>query len=111
MGPESAIEKRLPAAATPPVVPDSQPAVQRKVPATAAAPATREAEKTFRDDPRIELQALVWASDAAQRFVVVNNRLLHEGGSVDGIVVLKIDRDDVLFSEGGTRWYQRFTIR
>jgi hypothetical protein len=67
--------------------------------------------KQFRNDPRIELQALVWAPDAASRFVVINNRLVKEGGSFDNIVVVKINRDDVLLSEGADRWYEKFKVR
>lgn len=69
------------------------------------------ADKTYRSDPRIELQALVWAPDAAARFVVINNRLIKEGGSVDNIVVVRIDQEDVLLAEGSDRWYQKFKIR
>lgn len=69
------------------------------------------ANKQFRNDPRIELQALVWAPEAASRFVVINNRLVKEGGSFDNIVVVKINRDDVLLSEGADRWYEKFKVR
>lgn len=100
-----------PAPPTTAVKPAPQPVVQRPPPVRDPAPPARQEEKVFRDDPRIELQALVWAPDAAQRFVVVNNRLIREGGSVDNIVILKIDPDDVLLSEGADRWHQKFTIR
>lgn len=76
-----------------------------------SAAALAESTKTFRSDPRIELQALVWAAAAADRFVVINNRLIKEGGSVDDIVVERINRDDVLLSEGAARWHQEFKIR
>jgi hypothetical protein len=81
--------------------------VERRPPA----PPPREPEKKYRSDPRIELQALVWAPEAAARFVVINNRLIKEGGSIDNITVVRIDRDDVLLSEGGDRWYEKFKIR
>ncbi|WP_155318257.1 general secretion pathway protein GspB [Desulfosarcina alkanivorans] len=67
--------------------------------------------KTFRNDPRIDLQALVWAPEAAARFVVINNRLIKEGGSLDNIVVVKINPDDVLLAEGANRWYVEFKVR
>ena len=67
--------------------------------------------KNFRSDPRIELQALVWAPAAADRFVVINNRLIKEGGSIDDIEVIEINRDDVLLGEGTQRWHQAFKIR
>jgi len=74
-------------------------------------PPAKESRKTYRSDPRIELQALVWAPEAPARFVVINNRLLKEGGSTDGITVLQINRDDVLLSEGADRWHEKFKIR
>lgn len=72
---------------------------------------TPDAEQPFRHDPRIQLQALVWSPIAGERFVVINNRLIKEGGSVDNIVVVSINRDDVLLSEGGDRWHERFQVR
>ena len=67
--------------------------------------------KFFRSDPRIDLQALVWAPEAAARFVVINNRLIKEGGSIDNIVVLRINPDDVLLAEGSDQWHEVFKIR
>ena len=63
-----------------------------------------------RNDPRIKLQALVWSSEAAERFVIINNRLIKEGGSVDDIVVVRINRDDVLMSDGPDRWFEPFNV-
>jgi hypothetical protein len=68
-------------------------------------------KKFFKSDPRIELQALVWAPESAGRFVVINNRLIKEGGSVDNIVVVRINPDDVMLAEGSDRWHEAFTIR
>lgn len=68
-------------------------------------------DKTFRSDPRIDLQALVWAPQAAARFVVINNRLIKEGGSLDNIVVVRINQDDVLLAEGSDRWHEEFKVR
>jgi hypothetical protein len=86
--------------------------------AVATGPSTTEPEaepaidrKTFRNDPRIDLQALVWAPDAAARFVIINNRLIKEGGSVDNIVVVQINRDDVELADGSDRWYEEFSVR
>lgn len=101
--------------AIPPAPPETVPLSEP----TAPAPAKRDASPqpvpndgaAIRNDPRIDLQALVWAPEAADRFVVVNNRLIKEGGSVDNIVVVQINRDDVLLSEGADRWHQVFQIR
>jgi hypothetical protein len=67
--------------------------------------------EVFKSDPRIDLQALVWAPEAAARFVVINNRLIKEGGSMDNIVVVRINPDDVLLAEGSDRWHEAFRIR
>lgn len=72
---------------------------------------THEPEKNFRDDPRIDLQALVWAPNASERFVVINNSLVKEGGIVGNFTVIEINPEDVLLAEGSDRWNQKFTIR
>ena len=74
-------------------------------------PPPEQRNKNYRSDQRIELQALVWAPEAAARFVVINNRLIKEGGSIDNITVVRINRDDVLLSEGSDRWHEEFKIR
>jgi len=74
-------------------------------------PPLEKSDKTYRSDSRIELQALVWSPDAAQRFVIVNDRLIKEGGSIEGITVVRINPDDVLVSEGSKRWHEPFKIR
>jgi hypothetical protein len=68
-------------------------------------------EKKFKNDPRIDLQALVWAESSEERFVVINNQLIREGGTIDNIVVEKINPDDVRLAEGSDRWYEAFQIR
>jgi len=88
-----------------------RPLQERAVSIPTDRPPAEESSKTYRSDPRIELQALVWAPEASARFVVINNRLLKEGGSTDGITVVQINRDDVLLSEGTDRWHEKFKIR
>jgi hypothetical protein len=114
----------------PPPEPRQQETVETKPPPAMPAPAAEKSQPTeiaepprpsekkkadntkeFRKDDRVELQALVWAPEAAERFVVINNRLLKEGGSIDNITVVKINPDDVLLSEGADRWHQAFNIR
>jgi hypothetical protein len=68
-------------------------------------------EKNFRKDPRIDLQALVWAEASEDRFVVINNQLIREGGAIDTIVVEEINPDDVKLAEGNEKWYEVFQIR
>lgn len=100
----------------PKVSPKSQDAPTTAAAATAVdrrqtVPLTVVGDKNYRSDPRIELQALVWSPEAAARFVVINNRLIKEGASIDNISVVRINRDDVLLSEGADRWHEKFKIR
>ena len=106
------------ASITPPQA-ESRPTMttETRPPSTAPAPQPSEGsrqtnrKKVFRTDDRIDLQALVWAPEAADRFVVINNLLLKEGGAIDNITVLRINPDDVLLSDGSDRWHQEFKIR
>lgn len=100
-------------AADPVIAPAQDPAPRPADSAMAGQPvaASRDAGKFFKSDPRIDLQALVWAPESAARFVVINNRLIKEGGSVDNIVVVRINPDDVLLAEGSDRWHEAFKIR
>ena len=51
------------------------------------------------DVPEIKFSVLVYASDPAERFVLINGQRLTEGDSVKpGLVVEEIQRDGVLFS-------------
>lgn len=91
---------------------DSGSDLQAASPATAeTAAAAPQIVKNYKNDPRIDLQALVWGEESDKRFVVINNRLVKEGGSVDKIVVVKINPDDVLLAEGAERWHEEFKIR
>lgn len=62
-------------------------------------------------DPRLNIQAIAWAQDPSRRFVVINNSILKEGGSIEGITVVTIGDNMVHFSENGKEWRQRFVIR
>jgi len=115
--PSRPLEKRpqppAPAPKSTPAPADPSPVAPRDVvqPSQPPAPPLEESDKSYRSDPRIELQALVWSPDAAERFVIVNDRLIKEGGSIEGIHVVRINPDDVLVSEGSERWHEPFKIR
>ena len=64
-----------------------------------------------RHDSRIELQAIAWSPDPADSFAVINNRILHEGQSFDGITITRIGRDDVAFQEMGREWREDFRLK
>ena len=96
----------------PVIAPVQDPAPRPAETAVASQPAAPlNAGKFFKSDPRIDLQALVWAPESTARFVVINNRLIKEGGSVDNIVVVRINPDDVLLAEGSDQWHEAFKIR
>ena len=65
----------------------------------------------IKNDSRIKIQAIAWAEEPDRRFVVINNTIVKEGGSIDGITVVSIEDNIVLFNEGGNEWRQRFIIR
>lgn len=65
----------------------------------------------LKNDPRIELQALVWAEDSKKSFAVINNRIFREGQTCDGIVVAKINKDEVFFRDGREEWREKFRIK
>jgi len=56
----------------------------------------------------LKLQAIAWSSDSQKRICVVNGRILREGSSVEGALIIKIDKNDVSFQKGGEKWRQKF---
>jgi hypothetical protein len=56
----------------------------------------------------LKLQAIAWSSDSKERIAVVNGRILHEGSSIEGALIIRIDKNDVSFQKGGEQWKQKF---
>jgi len=56
----------------------------------------------------LKLQAIAWNSDPKQRITVVNGRILREGSSIEGALVIHIDKNDVSFQKGDEQWRQKF---
>jgi hypothetical protein len=56
----------------------------------------------------LKLQAIAWSSDSKKRITVVNGRILREGSSIEGALIIKIDKNDVSFQKGGEQWRQKF---
>jgi len=56
----------------------------------------------------LKLQAIAWSSDSKKRIAVVNGRILREGSSIEGALIIKIDKNDVSFQKGGEQWKQKF---
>jgi len=55
-------------------------------------------------DSRIQLQAIAWSNNPEKRMAVINNKIVREGGSIDGISVTRILEDQVIFREGEERF-------
>ena len=55
-----------------------------------------------------ELQAISWASNPKKRMVVINNRIVREGESVEDALVKHIGKDEVVFKKGREEWRQLF---
>jgi len=62
-------------------------------------------------DSRVKIQAIAWAQDSSRRFVVINNSIVREGGSIDDITVVTIEDNIVHFNENGKEWRQRFVLK
>lgn len=50
---------------------------------------------------KIRLQAIAWSPVAADRMAVINDEIVREGDSVEGLSVIAINIDDVLFNDRG----------
>ena len=42
---------------------------------------------------------------------VINDRIIHEGESVDGLQVIKIRKEDVIVNNGGKTWRLEFGLQ
>jgi len=56
----------------------------------------------------LQLQAIAWSSDPKESIAVVNGRILREGSSIEGALIVRIDENDVSFQKGGEQWRQKF---
>jgi cytoskeletal protein RodZ len=63
------------------------------------------------NDPKLKLQALAWFKDASKRMVVINGRIVREGGSVDGYQITQIRQEDVVVNDGRKRWSLEFRLK
>jgi hypothetical protein len=59
-------------------------------------------------DERIHLQAIAWSPDPESSFVLINNRLFHEGDNFEGIIITRIGKEEVSFKENGVEWQEHF---
>ena len=63
------------------------------------------------NETSLELQAIAWSDDTNRRIAVINGRILREGGSIEGVSIVRINQDDVVFKKGGEAWKQVFRLK
>lgn len=63
------------------------------------------------EKPSINLEAIVWSSDAKKSFVVINGAELRVGDSVEGKTIGRIERDHVVFQSQEGESIVRLTFR
>jgi hypothetical protein len=63
------------------------------------------------DDDQLKLQAIAWSDDVARRMVVINNRIIKEGGTVDGFTITEIRQEDVIVNDGNRSWRLEFGLK
>jgi len=62
-------------------------------------------------DGRLSLQAIAWARLPGKRMAVINDRIVREGGNVEGVAVIRIDRDAIIIGEGEQTWRLVFKLQ
>ena len=82
-------------------------------PAKRAKSPVKPASRSYRrlDDSKLELQAIAWSENAAQRIAVINNRVVREGESVEGFSVNQIRQDDIIVNDGTESWRLEFGLK
>jgi hypothetical protein len=63
------------------------------------------------EESRLELQAIAWSTDPKSRLAVINSKIVREGGSVAGVIVTHIGKDDVFFKKGREEWRQQLRFK
>ena len=63
------------------------------------------------DSTQLKLQAIAWSNDVSRRMVVINNRIVREGETIDGFSITKIRAEDVIVTDGTNTWRLEFTLK
>ena len=69
----------------------------------------REAILPWRGE-EIKINAIAWSRDRNKRFALVNLKTVHEGDQVQGLSVVEIEEDGVVFEQGGTKYRVRLSV-
>ena len=52
----------------------------------------------------IKINAIAYSRDEGSRFAVVNLKTVHEGDRIEGLAVVEIEENGIVFEEGGTKY-------
>jgi len=63
------------------------------------------------DDTQLKLQAIAWSDNPTKRIAVINGRIIREGDMIDGVVVTRIDENEVILREGNDAWKLIFNLQ
>ena len=61
--------------------------------------------------PDMKLQAITWSRESHKRIAVISNRILHEGETVSGYLLVTINQDDVVLTRDGRTWKLSFRTK
>jgi len=80
------------------------PETDQTVPQPEPSPAKRAPSELYKSTPpltdgRLKVHAIAWSSNSEDRMAVVNTRVVYEGDSVDGFLVVAIRQEDVVVRE------------
>ena len=59
----------------------------------------------------IKINAIAYSRDERSRFAVVNLKTVHEGDRVEGLAVVEIQENGIVFEEGGTKYRVKLGTR
>jgi hypothetical protein len=62
-------------------------------------------------DGKLKLQAVSWSEKPEGSIAVINDKIVREGQTVEGFVVVSIGTDDVIVRDGGRHWKVVFGIK
>lgn len=69
----------------------------------------KESQEGHPDEAKYKLEAIVWAENPESRFAVINGQIVRTGGSLEGLSIVLVDRDNVAVRSGGRNWKMKFT--
>ena len=98
----SPVVKKTPAATVRRPPPTEKKAARPSVPATASLP-------ILTSD--LKLQAISWAPAPGDRLAVINGSIVREGASLEGYVIVQIDKEEVSVRKGSEQWKLVFDLK